>query len=505
MAGRETLKFIGWLTAWVCGLLLCFECTDSIDTEYNSNPDKSYVIDSIAMPSGLSGEVGALEFSPSGKLIAAFRRGEVMVYDPETKEWTVFARGLHLPLGLLVRSDTEILAMQYAELTRLVDTDLDGNADVYENVTDDFGLGGNYHEFAYGPVEDESGNLYIGLNSTSNGGVMMDELRGELNEDGLTEKGLYSAVPYRGWIMKLTPDGRLHPFASGFRSPNGLGFDEEGRLWVTDNQGDWVGTSPLFHVEEGQFYGHPPSLVWTEGWEGGKPIDKGVEYLDSLRTRPAVLFPHNIMANSPTQPISIATGHKFGPFDGQLLVGEMNQPRIVRVIVEEINGQWQGASIPLIDGQGLHKGNNRLVFGPDGDLWVGQNASGWAGSSGIQRIAFTGKIPVDVQTIHLTSGGFNLKFTTEMEKTAIEKKENYSIRSYFYSYHSKYGSDQMDVKEIGIDDIEISNDGMEIQLNLSPMEKDRVYEIHLNGFKSVTGDTLANNLICYTINELLDY
>src|SRR5690606_4682271 len=137
MAGRETLKFILGLTAWACGLL-CFRCSESTDTIYNPAPDQYYVIDSTVMPTGLSGEVEALEFSPSGKLIAAFRRGEVMLYDPETKEWTVFARGLHLPLGLLARSETEVLVMQYAELTRLVDTDLDGKADVYENVTDDF-------------------------------------------------------------------------------------------------------------------------------------------------------------------------------------------------------------------------------------------------------------------------------------------------------------------------------------------------------------------------------
>src|SRR5690606_6451119 len=153
MAGRETLKFILGLTAWACGLL-CFRCSESTDTIYNPAPDQSYVIDSIVMPTGLSGEVGALEFSPSGKLIAAVGWGEVMMYDPETKAWTVFARGLHLPLGLSVGSEAEVLVMQYAGLTRLVDTDLDGEADVYENVTDDFGLGGNYHEFAYGPVED---------------------------------------------------------------------------------------------------------------------------------------------------------------------------------------------------------------------------------------------------------------------------------------------------------------------------------------------------------------
>ena len=77
---------------------------------------------------------------------------------------------------------------------------------------------------------------------------------------------MYSRVPYRGWVLKVSPDGSSwQPFASGFRSPEGLGFDKDGRLFVTDNQGDWLGTSKVFHVREGNFYGHPASLVWKKG------------------------------------------------------------------------------------------------------------------------------------------------------------------------------------------------------------------------------------------------
>src|SRR5690606_12070971 len=152
------------------------------------------------------------------------------------------------------------------------------------------------------------------------------------------------------------------------------------------------------------------------------PMDKGVTFLDSLRTKAAVLFPHNIMANSPTEPITILTD-QFGPFKGQLLVGEMNHQRIVRVMMEEVGGQLQGASVAFIDGGELRKGNNRLAFGPDGALWVGQNASGWAGSSGIQKIKFTGKTPVDIQNINITEDGFKLSFTADMDKTALENPE----------------------------------------------------------------------------------
>src|SRR5690606_13573140 len=103
-----------------------------------------------------------------------------------------------------------------------------------------------------------------------------------------------------------------------------------------------------------------------------------------------------------------------------------------------------------------------------GALWVGQNASGWAGSSGIQRITFTGKMPVDIQNINITEDGFKLAFTTDMDKSALENPENYSVRSYFYAYHSKYGSDQMDLKDIEIKGVEVSEDGKEVRFGLSP-------------------------------------
>src|SRR5258705_1490355 len=161
----------------------------------------AYRIESIGMPEGLSGEVGGLGFFSDGRLAACFHRGEVMIYNPQTKEWKLFAEGLHDPLGLMVVSDSELLVMQQPELTRIKDTNGDGQADVYENVADGFGLSGNYHEFNYGPVKDKDGNLFIALNTGSAGDGIRQELRGQLNTLGrYGENGrgqMFSVVPYR--------------------------------------------------------------------------------------------------------------------------------------------------------------------------------------------------------------------------------------------------------------------------------------------------------------------
>lgn len=490
-------------------LILCFStvslllCSCRSYDKDNQVNNACYVVESIKMPDGLTSETGAIDFLPDGQLVACFLRGEVMLYDPAKKKWSLFAEGLHEPLGVSVVSKSEFIVMQRPELTRIKDTDDDGKADLYETVTDDFGLTGNYHEFNYGPLRDKEGNLFVAFNLGSANGTIRPEVRGSLDTFGRRRgREMFSVVPHRGWVMKLTPDGKLLPYAMGFRSPNGLAFDLNGNLLVSDNQGDWKGTSTLYHVQEGNFYGHPASMIWNKGWNKGSPFGIPVSQLDSMRTKAAVLFPQGIMADSPSQPLCDNTKGKFGPFEGQLFIGEMNTERIIRVMLERVDGQLQGACIPFIDGKGLLKGNNRLAFAPDGTLWVGQTTHGWTGDNGVQRIRFTGKLPVDIYSMNLTNKGFDLTFTQPINATFAAELNNYKFRRYYYEYHKKYGSDQMDIKDIEVTKIDVSRDQKKVSLTLSSLKPGYIYQLNLGNIKSSSGDSLSNKLICYTLNKL---
>lgn len=461
-----------------------------------------YTVENIPLPDGLVAETGAIGFMPDGRFIACFHRGEIMTYNQKTKKWKLFAEGLHDPLGILVVNNREILIMQRPELTRIRDTDGDGVADDYQTVTDDFGMSGNYHEFAFGPVADKQGNLYIALNLASNGAGIRPEIRGKY--DSLSRPGrMYSCVPYRGWIMKLTKDGKLHPYAVGFRSPNTMGIDAQDRLFVTDNQGDWLGTSKLFHVEEGKFYGHPAGLIWKEDFPRVVPIKLPVAQLDSMRTKESIQFPHGYFANSPTQPIWDNTKGKFGPFAGQMLVGDMDHKYAMRVLLEEVGGALQGACIPMNFGSKMRIGNNRLVFAPDGSLWVGQNDHGWAGARGIQRISWKGKTHLDVMSMNLTKTGFDLTFTLPINAEVAKEISNYRFRRYYYEYHQAYGSKQFDLQEVTVKSIKLSPDRKKVSIELAEMKAGYVYELRTGMIKTDDERYLFNNLICYTLNKLL--
>ena len=120
-----------------------------------------YTLEDIPTPAGLDPQVRGMDFMPDGRLAVCFHRGEIYTYQPETGEWRLFAEGLQEPLGLVAVSDSEVVVVQRPEMTRIVDLDMDGVADLYSSLYDGFGMTGNYHEFAFGPIQDNEGNFYI--------------------------------------------------------------------------------------------------------------------------------------------------------------------------------------------------------------------------------------------------------------------------------------------------------------------------------------------------------
>jgi hypothetical protein len=467
-----------------------------------------YDVETIVLPEGNPSADG-IAVMPDGRVVVSFYSGSVSFYDVSTKTWSTFAEGLHSPLGVLPLSNREVLVMQMPELTLLVDRDGDGKADLYKTVSDYFGLSGNYAEFAFGPVRDAQGNLFFSLGTGSNmGAPLTNEVRGFFNPLGSWGR-MTSPVAYRGWIMKVTPDGKTIPWASGLREPNGLGFDPQGRLFAIDNQGDWVGTSSLYRIEQGKFYGHVPDLIWREDFQGGKqPLDVPVAELDKLRTRASVMFPYGDMSNSPTQPTWDNTAGKFGPFNGQAFLGEMNQQYLMRLMLEDVDGQTQGAVTPFLrdtSNPRLNRGSNRFAFDRNGSLWIGQTLHrGWVGQAGIQRVTWKGVIPVDVISMKVTEDGFDLAFTRPVNPETAGNPASYAMKTYFYNYHEDYGSPKYDTRPVVITAAKVSADRKSVRLTLDKLEAWRLYDLTMSGIVSEDGQhPLLSNWVVYTLNHLL--
>lgn len=476
-------------------------------------PGDSYRVETVPTPPEIAPEVTAVVFTPDGQLAASFRRGYIFLMDPVTSRWRRFASGLQTPLGMLTGKRGEFFVAHLPELTRVADTDGDGVADLYGTIADGWGMSGNYHEFLYGPVRDASGNFYVSLGCASDGAAPRPPVRGELSQRGRVAReqkegtvykvGHYSPTPYRGCVVKITPDGKLTPYACGFRQPNGLVLNAEGDLFATDNQGDWVGTSPLHHVTQGAFHGHPASLNWDPAFEGRDPVEASIEELSRRRKMPAIQFPQNDMAGSVAQPLFDTTGGRFGPYAGQLLVAEWTYPRILRVDLEKVAGEYQGACFILIDGNGLRSGNNRMAFSPDGrSLYVAQTSRIWGSSEGLQRVVWSGHVPMDILNMRLTRTGFELTFTKPVDPETAKAPSNYSISHYYYLYHGKYGSPKTDIMPASVTDVTVSSDGRRVTLTVDKLVPGRIYELRPDRVKSADGENLVTRIAAYTLNRL---
>lgn len=474
-----------------------------------------FALEKMPNPPGVDPQVGGLDVLPDGKVAAAFHRGEVMVFDPVAKSWKKFAEGLQEPLGLVAESASSFLVMQRAELTRLKDTDGDGRADDYETVFDGFGMTGNYHEFAFGPARGPDGSLYIALNVASNGAGVRSEIRGKWSDIGdLDFKGMvhdgqwgkragkagrmYSRVPWRGWVLKISPDGKtMEPYASGFRSPDGIGVDGDGNVLVTDNQGDWRGTSPLHVVQKGGFHGHPASLVWQDGWNKGDPLKLSVKELDALRVKESARFPQGELANSPTQPVPFPKS--WGPFAGQMLIGEMNQNRMVRFLPDDVGGFRQGTLIPMFDGTPLGNGNHRLAFGKDGALWVGKTHLSWAGAEGLVKITPSGLDSLfTVKSVKLEKSGDGHALRIAFSQPVKAGVEGVKANRFNFHYHKEYGSPKVDEAVLTA---KTAASGSELVIALDA-KQGAIHRVDLSSLRDAAGAALEGKTLYYQASRL---
>ncbi len=446
-------------------------------------------------------EGGALELLPDGRVAVCTRRGQIWMvenaFDHPAKpaKWILFAEYLHEPLGLAWK-DGWLYAVQRPEVTRMKDEDGDGRADVFETVSDDWGITGNYHEYTFGSRFDAEGNLYAVLCLTGS---------------------FTSEAPFRGWVLKITPEGKMVPHACGVRSPGGIGFNPAGDLFYTDNQGAWNGSSSLKWVKPGSFQGNPNGNIWFDlagGAIGDRPPNpplteegsRSVVERGNLPTyvAPAVVLPHGKVGNSPTGIEPDLSGGKFGPFAGQLFVGEQTHSKVHRVFLEQVNGVYQGAMFPFLEG--FDSGNIGLLLTREGVLFTSGSNRGW-GARGtrnwsFERVNWTGRVPFEIHEMRARSDGFELTFTEPVD-AASAVDAAFEMEAYTYIYQKAYGSPEVDQVRPKVAVSSVSDDGKSLTLKVEPMTRGHVHELRAKGLRSREGARpLLHDVAYYTLNEI---
>jgi azurin/glucose/arabinose dehydrogenase len=497
--GLQKLPVYGYFLLGMVSLDLYAQQT--ADTpELAAKEAEYYSMVDIPIPDDIELEVGGMTLTPTGGLGIATRRGEIwLVENPymtgtRIPRFTRFAAGLHEPLGLTYHRGS-FYASQRSELTKMTDRNGDGRADDFETVVS-WPLSGNYHEYSYGPLFTPEGDMLVALNLAWIGHGA-------------------SLAKWRGWMLTVSPEGTLMPFATGMRSPAGMGYNAEGDLFYSENQGGWVGSGRITHVEKGDFVGNPEGLKWTYLAESpvslkpedipdtGLPMSKVAADIPGFKT-PAVWLPHGLMGISTSDIVTDKTNGGFGPFGGQLFVGDQGHSKIVRVYLEKVNGVYQGVAFPFREG--FASGVLRMVWGTDASLFVGMTSRGWSATGkapfGLQKLSWTGKIPFEIQMVQARPDGFELTFTEPVEGAGAGNTASYKLSSFTYKYHHNYGSPVIELEELALKAALVSEDGMRVRLVVDGLKKGYIHEIDAAGVRSASGRDLLHTVGYYTLNQI---
>lgn len=455
-----------------------------------------YRLVTIPIPEGIVLEAGALQYFGQDRIAVSTRLGDIWIVDgalgadpkPSNVKFTRYAAGLHEVLGLTTRGDGWFYATQRGEITRMRDTDGDDRADVFQTYSDGWGLTGDYHEYAFGSKFDRDGNIWVVLCLTGS---------------------FTSETEFRGWCLKVGPDGKAVPTVSGIRSPGGIATNHLGDMFYTDNQGPWNGTCWLKHLKPGGFVGNPSGNKWYSLASnlGARPADpqsnsrvptewkKMKEFVP-----PAVGFPYGKMGQSASGIANDGSGGKFGPFRNQLFVGDQTWSTVMRVYLEQVDGVYQGACIPFREG--LASGSLSLEQAPDGSLFVGGSDRGWGARGGkpfaLQRLVWTGKTPFEIHEIHARPDGFEVTFTDPIDPASVTDGA-VTAENYTYIYRADYGSPEVDKGKPAIRGLKLSADGRALHIGMD-LTVGHIHELKFPGLKNRAGGGLLHPVAYYTLN-----
>lgn len=439
--------------------------------------DAFYVVEHFPLPPEAEMMITGMDWLPNGDLAVCTWLGEIYFVQgaagaPEQARYQRYATGLNEPLGLAVDRG-EIYVAQKGELTRVRDTDGDGVADEFVAVNSAWGYSGNYHSYSFGPLvlPDHQFMMFI-----------------------TGQRGLYD-LPFQGWALRVDGD-QAAPFCYGLRVPHGWGLhgpDQE--IFVTDNQGNWIGACRLNCLRAGKFYGFPSSTPARRETPRAEQVEP-----------PALWFPRSLAPSA--SGFDTAPNDGFGPFGGQLFIGDFQNSIVMRAFLEKVNGHWQGAVFPFT--QGFLSGLNRLRFGPDGKLYAGGGKRTWSTAApkeySLERVKFLGKSPFAVQEARALSDGFELLFTEAVDKAAASEAANYLVKQFNYRYHADYGSPEYDhqgkpgATELPVKLAVVGENGKAVRLRIPGLRPGYVTSFNLS-VASETGQELREDLFYYTLIE----
>jgi hypothetical protein len=303
----------------------------TVATQGVVSPDTAdYVVDRVALPLAnpwrRNVRVSDVDFFADGRAAAVTFDGDVWIVsgldrDLRNVRWKRFASGLYEPLNVAVVHDT-VYVLDREGIVRLVDVNGDGEADRYENFSNLLVQSGESREYPLGLAVKPGGGFYVSIGGALDNGPKTSPV---------IAPGFRAGSIHSGTVQEISADGRgIRAYATGLREPN-IGIDSRtGMLASSDQQGNFVPSTPVYLLRDGGYYG----VVPTAHRDSPPPADPAL-----------VWIPHEI---DPSGAGEVWVGSDRMGFGGEALVHlSYARPGPFRVYVDSTRSGVQGAITPL--------------------------------------------------------------------------------------------------------------------------------------------------------------
>ena len=325
--------------------------------------------------------------------------------------WRRIATGLYEPMGVEV-VDGAIYVIARDRIMRLRDLNGDMETDYYETFYADKDVSDFFHSFAFGLQADAEGNFYY------------------------AKSGQYTNNATPGDWFGLLRTGTGGTVATGFRTPNGLTVAPDGRVFVTDNQGNWTPANEINLVEPGKFYGYVNNFAergWSpDGLDVAIPEGEWSAVIDTVAvpdsfTEPVIWLPQEF-DNSPGG--GIWTDANWGPLGDRMLNTSFGKGWAYYLMFDEVDGVTQAAAAALPFQ--FDAGTQRVRVNPaDGQIYL-TGLTGWDDGfatryAHLDRIRYRGGEGQYVTETHVKPDGIEFTFNFPVDAAAASDTSRYDV------------------------------------------------------------------------------
>jgi len=306
--------------------------------------------------------------------------------------------------------DEQIYVFDRNGIWRLRDTNGDGEADVHELFSNAFAQTADMREFPSTIRLAPKGEFVIG-------------------------KGGQEATTlgkHNGSILRISADGQTATVLGyGFRQPNLSVHPRTGLVIASDQQGQYIPSTPIHIVKDAQFYGFLSDKLPKEKYPA--PI-----------AEPLTWIPHAVNASALSQVWLFDA--KMGPLNDEMVQICFNKPDLLRVLWNH-RGSRPQACVVSIASDFATPPLNGSVNPTDGQLYIaGFQIAGWGNTlktlTGIERVRHTGAPSLTPREIIPTDRGILLRFDVPLDATKATNPDNYSFATWHYKRAYTYGSAQ---------------------------------------------------------------